>query len=48
MQKYVRVLAEDLGFLKTVTKNPFGVVIYRIDVEAIEQFVGEHLKERLR
>ena len=48
VQKYVRMLTEDLAFLKTVTKNPFGVVIYRIDIEAIEQFVGEHLKEKLR
>jgi demethoxyubiquinone hydroxylase (CLK1/Coq7/Cat5 family) len=48
IQKYVRMLTEDLGFLKTATKNPFGVVIYRIDVEAIEQFVNEHLKEKLR
>ena len=48
IQKYVRMLTEDLGFLKTATKNPFGVVIYRIDVEAIEQFVSQHLKEKLR
>jgi hypothetical protein len=48
VQKYVRMLTEDLAFLKTVTKNPFGVVIYRIDIEAVEQFVGEHLKEKLR
>ncbi|MEM3162729.1 MAG: hypothetical protein QW056_07085 [Candidatus Bathyarchaeia archaeon] len=25
-----------------------GIVIYRIDVEAIEQFVNEHLKDKLR
>ena len=48
VQKYMRMLTEDLGFLKTATKNPFGIVIYRIDVEAIEQFVNEHLKEKLR
>jgi demethoxyubiquinone hydroxylase (CLK1/Coq7/Cat5 family) len=48
VQKYMRMLTEDLGFLKIAAKNPFGVVIYRIDVEAIEQFVNEHLKEKLR
>jgi len=48
VQKYMRMLTEDLGFLKTAAKNPLGVVIYRIDVEAIEQFVGEHLKDKLR
>jgi hypothetical protein len=48
IQKYMKMLIEDLGFLKTVTKNPFGVYIYRIDIETIEQFVSEHLKERLR
>ena len=42
------MLTEDLGFLKAVAKNPFGIVIYRIDVEAVEQFVSEHLKERLK
>jgi len=31
-----------------LTKNPFGVYIYRIDIETIEQFVSEHLKEKLR
>ena len=41
-------MTEDLGFLKAVAKNPFGIVIYRIDVEAVEQFVSEHLKERLK
>ncbi|MEM2739005.1 MAG: hypothetical protein QXK18_04555 [Candidatus Bathyarchaeia archaeon] len=44
----MRMLTEDLGFLKTAAKNPLGVVIYRIDVEAIEQFVGKHLKDKLR
>lgn len=34
-------------FLKVVTKNPFGVYIYRIDVETVEQYVSEHLKEKL-
>ncbi|MEM1564044.1 MAG: hypothetical protein QW161_05175, partial [Candidatus Bathyarchaeia archaeon] len=48
VQKYMRMLTEDLGFLKTATKNPLGIVIYRIDVEAIEQFVTEHLKESAR
>jgi len=48
VQKYMRMLIEDLAFLKTVTKNPFGIVIYRIDVEALEQFVSQHLKEKLR
>jgi hypothetical protein len=48
IQKYVRMLTEDFGFLKTATKNQFGIVIYRIDIEAIEQFVNEHLKEKLR
>jgi hypothetical protein len=48
VQKYVRMLTEDLAFLKTVTKNPVGVTIYRIDVEAAEQFVNQHMKEKLR
>jgi len=42
------MLTEDLGFLKAVAKNPFGIVIYRIDVPTIEHFVSEHLKERLK
>jgi hypothetical protein len=48
VQKYLRMLTEDLGFLKTVTKNPFGTVIYRINVQAVEQFVGQHLREKLK
>jgi hypothetical protein len=48
VQKYVRMLTEDLAFLKSVTKNPVGVSIYRIDVEAAEQFVNQHMKEKLR
>jgi len=48
VQKYMRLLTEDFGFLQTVTKNPFGVCIYRIDIETIEQYVSEHMKERLR
>ena len=43
-----RCLTEDLGFLKAVAKNPFGIVIYRIDVPTIEQSVSEHMKEKLR
>lgn len=42
------MLTEDLGFLKAVAKNPFGIVIYRIDVPTIEQSVSEHMKEKLR
>jgi len=48
VQKYMRLLTEDFGFLQTVTKNPFGIYIYRIDIETIEQYVSEHMKERLR
>jgi len=48
IRKYMRLLSEDLGFLQTVTKNPFGIYIYRIDIETIEQYVSEHMKERLR
>ena len=48
VRKYVQMLTEDLAFLKTVAKNPFGIVIYRIDVEAVEQSVSEHMKEKLR
>ena len=42
------MLTEDLAFLKAVAKNPFGIVIYRIDVPTIEQFVSKHMKEKLR
>jgi hypothetical protein len=48
IRKYMKLLSEDLGFLQTVTKNPFGIYIYRIDIETIEQYVSEHMKERLR
>lgn len=48
VQKYLRMLTEDLEFLKVSAKNPLGVVIYRIDVEAIERFIGEHLKEKIK
>lgn len=48
VKKYMQMLTEDLGFLKAVAKNPFGIVIYRIDVPTIEHFVGEHLKEKLK
>ena len=47
-QKCMKMLTEDLGFLETTAKNPFGIYIYRIDIETIEQFVSEHLKEKLR
>ncbi len=42
------MLIEDLGFLKVVTKNPFGIYIYRIDIETIEHYVSEFMKEKLR
>jgi hypothetical protein len=48
VQKYVRMLTEDLGFLKAVAKNPLGTVVYKIDVPAVEQFVGQHLREKLK
>jgi len=48
IQKYLKMLTEDLGFLETTAKNPFVIYIYRIDIETIEQFVSEHLKEKLR
>jgi len=48
VQKYIKMLTEDLGFLKIAAKNPFGTVVYRIDVPAIEQFVGQHLREKLK
>jgi hypothetical protein len=48
VQKYMKLLTEDLGFLQTVTKNPFGIYIYRIDIETIEQHVSENMKEKLR
>jgi hypothetical protein len=48
VQKYMKLLTEDLGFLQAVTKNPFGVYIYRIDIETVEQYVSEHMKEQLR
>jgi hypothetical protein len=47
VQKYMKLLTEDLTFLQTVTKNPFGIYIYRIDIETIEQYVSEHMKEKL-
>ncbi|MEM0313350.1 MAG: hypothetical protein QXQ41_02235 [Candidatus Bathyarchaeia archaeon] len=46
VQKYMRMLTEDLAFLKAATKSPSGITIYRIDVKAIEQFANEHLKEQ--
>lgn len=48
VQKYMKLLSEDLEFLQTVTKNPLGIYIYKIDIETIEQYVSEHMKERLR
>ena len=47
IKKYMKMLIEDLGFLKVVTKNPFGIYIYRIDIETIEQYVSQHMKEKL-
>lgn len=46
VQKYMKLLTEDLGFLQTVTKNPSGIFIYRIDIETTEQYVSEHMKEK--
>jgi hypothetical protein len=48
VQKYMKLLTEEFGFLQKVTKNPFGIYIYRIDIKTIEQYVSEHVKERLR
>ena len=48
VQKYMKMLTEDLAFLKAVTRNPYGVVVYRIDVEAIEHFASQHMKEKLK
>ena len=48
VQKYMKLLTEGLGFLQTVTKNPLGIYIYRIDIETVEQYVSEHMKEKLR
>ena len=48
IQKYMKMLTEDLGFLETTAKNPLGIIIYRIDIPTIEQYVSEHMKEKLR
>jgi hypothetical protein len=48
IQKYMKMLTEDLGFLETSAKNPLGIIIYRIDIPTIEQYVSEHMKEKLR
>jgi hypothetical protein len=48
IQKYMKMLIEDLGFLEITAKNPLGIIIYRIDIPTIEQYVSEHLKEKLR
>ena len=45
---YSAIAIIDLAFLTDVTKNPLGIYIYRIDIETIEQYVSEHLKEKLR
>ena len=37
IQKYLSMLTEDLGFLETTAKNPFGIIIHRIDIATIEQ-----------
>jgi hypothetical protein len=44
----MKMLTEDLGFLETAAKNPSGIIIYRIGIPTIEQYVSEHLKEKLR
>jgi len=44
----MKMLTEGLRFLETTTKNPLGVCIYRIDISTIEQYVSEHMKEKLR
>lgn len=41
LQKYMKMLVEDFAFLKVVTKNPFGIYIYRIDIETV---VKNHVK----
>ena len=38
------MLNEDLGFLKTVRKNPYGVIIYRIDIPTVERYLNEYMK----
>jgi len=48
IQKYMKMLTEDLGFLETSARNPLGIIIYRIDIPTIEQYVSEHLKEKLK
>lgn len=48
IQKYMKMLTEDLRFLETTAKNPLGIIIYRIDIATIEQYISEHMKEKLR
>jgi len=48
IQKYMKMLTEDLGFLENTAKNSLGIIIYRINIQTIEQHVSEHLKEKLR
>jgi hypothetical protein len=38
------MLIESLGFLRKAS----GICIYRIDIATIEQYVSEHMKEKLR
>jgi len=47
VQKYLKLLIDDLGFLKTVAKNPVGIYVYRIDIDTIEHYIGEYMKEKL-
>jgi len=42
------MLTEDLRFLEITAKNPLGIYIYRINIPTIEQYVSEHMKEKLR
>jgi len=44
----MKMLTEDFGFLEVSARKPLGITIYRIDIETIEQFVSEHMKEKLR
>jgi len=47
IRKYMNMLIEDLEFLEVITKNPLGIYICRIDIETVEQYVSEHMKEKL-
>jgi len=48
VKKYLKMLNEDLGFLKTVRKNPYGVIIYRIDIPTVERYLNEYMKDKLK